>query len=283
MKKLRAPGRKPVTVAAVRPSAAVEAWYYDKLERAIFEMDKSLFYWLKAYFRQHPATTEDASPTKTLHRKMSALARDWQKMFDNMSKKVAADFASKAKRHADTAFKASLKKGGFSVDFQMTGRMQDALDAKIADNIDLIKSIAREHLADVQSHVMRSVQHGRSMKELTEELRGIITLDHPEWDNTKVIRRARLIARDQNNKATSLFHRTRQKELGITTAIWSHTSASKEPREEHEEWNGEPYDIEEGMYSEVDEEFVWPGTPINCGCTSRSVIPGFDTDEEEEE
>ena len=119
------------------------------------------------------------------------------------------------------------------------------------------------------------------MKELTEDLHDIITTDHPGWSSSKVIRRARLIARDQNNKATSLFQKTRQKGFGITKAIWSHTAASKQPREEHEEWNGEAYDVDEGMYSEVEEEQQWPGTAINCGCTSRSIIPGFDDEGDE--
>jgi len=279
--KLRA--NKRTILDPVRPSAAAEAWYAGKLEKLIKAMDASLFYWIKAMYRAHPHTTEDAAsaPTRAMAKKLDRLAKEWQTMFDHMSKELATKFVDKAVAHTDLAMRASLKKAGFSINFQMTQPMRNAFDAKVMDNVSLIKSISSDHLHEVKMLVSESVQKGRSMKELTEGLHDILTIDHTEWDDSKTLRRARLIARTENNKATSLFVRTRQKGFGITKAIWSHTSASIHPREEHEEWNGEEYDVEEGMDSVDDGPNIFPGELPNCGCSCRSVVPGFDEEETE--
>jgi uncharacterized protein with gpF-like domain len=65
----------------------------------------------------------------------------------------------------------------------------------------------------------------------------------------------------------------RQKELGITKAIWVHSGGGKHPRPEHVAFSGKEYDVEKGAYLEG--KWTWPGFEINCRCTSRSVIPGF--------
>ena len=114
--------------------------------------------------------------------------------------------------------------------------------------------------------VYHSINEGRNLYGLTEQL-------HDALDITR--RRASLIARDQNNKATSLFLRTRQKEMGIYKAQWMHTGASVHPREEHADWDGLAYYVEEGMQSDVEGEQQWPGSAINCGCLSMAIIPGY--------
>lgn len=203
---------------------------------------------------------------------LSRLGVRWEKTFQAAANDLARKFAASALRGHDTAFGDSLRRAGFSVKLQTTPAIDEALRAIYQQNVELIHSIPAEHLAAVQELIQDSVESGRSLKEVTHLLRD-------RYDIT--LRRAALIARDQNNKATATIHKTRQKEVGITHAQWIHTSASVHPREEHEGWDGQPYPIDTGMYSEEDGEFVWPGTPINCGCTCLSIVPGS-TDEEEE-
>jgi SPP1 gp7 family putative phage head morphogenesis protein len=114
--------------------------------------------------------------------------------------------------------------------------------------------------------VMRSVATGRDLGTLTKGLQA-------QFGVTQ--RRAALIARDQNSKATATITKTRQQGLGITTAKWRHSSAGKVPRPEHVHFNGEIYEVAKGMWSAVDGEYIWPGTCINCRCTSSPVINGF--------
>jgi uncharacterized protein with gpF-like domain len=89
-------------------------------------------------------------------------------------------------------------------------------------------------------------------------------------------RRAALIARDQNNKAKAVYENVRRQELGIEEATWMHSSAGKEPRPTHVAMNEKRYKLGQGMWDSGEGEYVWPGQLINCRCTSRAVIPGFD-------
>lgn len=284
---LRALTTKSVRLQPVRPSAAEKDWYCGQLQALITAMHESVMYWVKIAWKKAglahdgfplppPDMIFDKSPAKILEEQMNKLGDQWQTTFDQQSKKIAQGFADKTLRHHDLAFKESLRKAGISVKMQLTPEIVDALDASIFENVSLIKSIPQKYFADVAGKVARSVMAGRSLKELTSELQQVYNLTHS---------RAALIARDQNNKATAVIHKTRQKQVGIKKAVWVHSGASMHPREEHEEWGAEgaQYDIEQGMYSDVDDEYVWPGTPINCGCTCMSIVPGMDESETETE
>ena len=270
---------KPKTIKPVRPSAGEKDWLRAQLQGLIKAMHESVVYWVKATWRKAGLAQDDfpfpppemmfdkTSPARMLQEQMAKLGDQWQTTFDRGSKTIAKGFADKALRHHDLAFQAALRDAGFTVKMQMTPEIIEALDAVTWDNISLIKSIPQKYFTDVAGRVARSVSAGRHLKELTHDLQEI-------YDLTQ--NRASLIARDQNNKATAVIHKTRQKQVGISRAVWIHTSASMHPREEHEEWDAEgaTYDIEQGMWSDVDGEYVWPGTPINCGCTCMSVVPG---------
>jgi SPP1 gp7 family putative phage head morphogenesis protein len=113
--------------------------------------------------------------------------------------------------------------------------------------------------------LMRSVARGRDLGGMTKEM-------EERYGITR--RRAALISRDQNNKATAIITRVRQRELGITEAIWLHSSAGKHPRPSHVAMNGKRYLIAEGMEDPDEGRKILPGELVNCRCVSRSVIPG---------
>ena len=115
---------------------------------------------------------------------------------------------------------------------------------------------------------MRSVQTGRDLGQLTDDLR-------EQFGVTK--RRAAFIARSQNNLATAAMTRARQVELGITEAIWMHSGGGKEPRPTHLNAGRERarFDVAKGWYDPAVKEHIWPGQLPNCRCVSRSVIAGF--------
>jgi uncharacterized protein with gpF-like domain len=144
------------------------------------------------------------------------------------------------------------------------------MQAAIGENVGLIKSIASEHLTQVEGLVMRHMQTGRDLGALTSDLT-------ERYDITK--KRASFIARDQANKMTAVINRTRQNELGITQARWKHSGAGKHPRLSHlaagrdNGGKGVLYDVAKGCL--IDGEYIWPGQLPNCRCTSQSVIPGL--------
>lgn len=265
MKQLRAPG-KAITLKPIRPNLGVAAAYQRKLDALIDAMHVSLLHWITAGYRANtPEMAQDASPAVEMQKLMTKLARRWLKAFDVGAQEMAAFFADKAMGGGDKQLAAILKKAGFSVEFKYTAGINDAYQAVIGEQVGLIKSIASRHLSEVQGLVMRSVQNGRDIGQLRDDLL-------ERYDITK--KRAALIARDQNNKATAVIDRTRKKSLGITQSKWKHSGGGKEPRKSHEDANGDVYDTEKGCL--IDGEYIMPGELINCRCVSQSVIPGWD-------
>jgi SPP1 gp7 family putative phage head morphogenesis protein len=271
--KLRAQGTQPILLTAVRPNVGEAVAYRHALERLIDAMHASVYYWVQSAWQRSGLAQDAQSPRAQLSEQMAKLAQQWQSSFDEQSALIARRFAKNSKRQHDVSFSSSLKEAGFAVSVQSLPEIDSVLEGVVVENVDLIKSIPAEYFEDVTAHIMESVEKGRAMKEVTHYLQD-------RYGITR--RRAALIARDQNNKASALIHRVRQKQVGITEAVWVHTTASKTPREEHEGWGdeGTRYNIDEGMWSEEDEEFVWPGTPVNCGCTCLSVVPGSEEESE---
>lgn len=266
MADLRSPTGKDIVLRPVHANRGVEAAYRRRLEKLVEQMQRSIAYWVRAAYRQNePEVAQDESPAMALRKRMNRLARIWQRRFNEASQPVAQEFAEKAMTAADISLRDALRQKGFSVEFQMSRAANDVFQATIGENVGLIKSIASEHLQDVQGLVMRSVQQGRKLDDLTQDLQ-------KRYQVTR--RRAEFIARDQNNKATATITRVRQQSLGITQAKWMHSAGGKHPRQSHVEANGKVYDVDKGMY--IDGAWIRPGELPNCRCVAQSVIPGFD-------
>lgn len=253
------------------PNAGIEAEYYRRLTNLIEEMHRSLIYWIGVAYRQNEPEISnlalDASPAKNLDAVIRRLARRWLKRFNALADDLARWFAQSAQNRSETVLKAALKKSGIAIKFTLTPAANDALQATIAENVGLIRSIPQQHLTAVQGHVMRSIQAGGDLGTLTKVLIN-------QFGSTK--RRAALIARDQNHKATAVITRVRQLELGLTKARWVHSGIGREPRPSHVKASQDKviYDVAKGWWDPHEKKFIWPGTLINCHCTSRPVMEG---------
>jgi len=256
---------KEKTLTPVRPNLGIEEAYRKRLDKLIAEMNASVDWWVKAAFRANtPEMAQDASPAKTLQGIIAKLGKRWQGRFDEEAPNLAKWFTSSVQERADKGMQNSLKNAGFSVKFTMTRAMNDIVQATTAENVSLIKSISSQYFTDIEGLVMRSVAQGRDLGGLATDLQ----------DRYKVTRRrAELISKTENTKATSNMMRARQKELGITEAQWVHSAGGRHPRKSHVEASGKTYNIDEGM--KIDGEFIFPGQLINCRCVSRSLIKGF--------
>ncbi len=252
------------TLRAIRPNAGIRAWYQKQLDDALAEMHASILYWLKAEYRK-TGIAQDANPATMMRDAMRKLGRRWQKYFDQMADKLAGRFVQRSLAGVDVSLRSAFNDMGMTVEFKMTDSMRTGFQAVIGEQVNLIKSIPEQYLTQVETLVMQSVQRGRDLGTLAQEL------EH-RFGVSK--RRAALIARDQNNKATAVLSSIRSRDLGITEGIWRHSHAGKHPRPEHVEADGERFDLSKGMFLEG--EWVLPGEAINCRCTYSPVIPGFD-------
>jgi len=262
----------PRTLPPVHPNLGIEAAYRRRLVALIDEMHASILYWITAAYRGYEDAADDLAidaapiPTASLIRKMRRLGKRWLDRFDKAAPELAAHFAKHVSERSDAALAASLRKAGISVRFQTTPAIRNAMAAAVGENVGLIKTIAATHFAKVEGAVLRSAAVGRDLHSLTAELAD-------GYGVTK--RRAAFIAKDQSNKLTAVVTKTRQQQAGITQAIWLHSAGGNEPRPEHIAWSGKRYEVAKGMWSEVDQEWVWPGTAINCRCVAKPVLPAL--------
>jgi SPP1 gp7 family putative phage head morphogenesis protein len=252
----------------LRPNVGLKIAYQKKIDRLIDEMQASVSWHLKAAYRANPPilAMDDILPANALKRAIALLKKRWLRRFDWAAPKLADYFALAVHKRTDKALASILRKGGFSVKFQQTQAMKDVVAATTAENVALIKSIPQKYLADVEVHVMQSISAGRDLGTLAKHL-------EKTYGITK--RRAALISRDQNSKATSSMQRVRHLELGITKATWRHSSAGRQPRPTHVAMNGKTYDIAKGMWDSAINDWTQPGVQINCRCISVPIVPGF--------
>ena len=251
----------------VHPNAGITADYRKRLTRLIDELHASVMYWVKAAYNQNsPEITQDASPAAILRAAIRRLTRRWQTKFDGAAKKLGAYFAKAVSDRSDAVLKTILKDAGISIEWTMTAAQNDILQATIAQQVGLIKSIPQQYLGKVEGMVMRSVQTGRDLGQLAKDLEG-------ELGVTK--RRAAFIARSQNNIATASLTRARQIEIGVDKAVWVHSGGGRTQRPEHVKAGRDKlqYDVAKGAFLEG--VWTWPGVQPNCRCVSRSVIQGF--------
>ena len=211
---------------------------------------------------------DDYSST-ILARALQRLRRLWSRRFDDMARRLAAYFAQDVSKRTDEQLKKILRDAGLAVKFEMTKAQRDVLGAIVHENVSLIKSIPRKYLDQVEGQVMRSVTTGRDLKQLTDELH------ETHYASRKY---AAFVARDQNNKATGAIQRVRFLENNIEECIWMHSGAGKHPRPTHVKAGRDKvrFKVSEGWWDPHEQQYIWPGYLINCRCSCRPVVRGFE-------
>jgi uncharacterized protein with gpF-like domain len=254
----------------VHPNAGVVAVYRSRLWRAVARMNNSLSYWLGARWEEDPADAWRIRAT------MKELGKRWQSNFDELAPDVAGQFGARSLAHSTARIEQLLDGAGWQVKFKVSPTIQGIMDAAVTENVGLIKSIASQHLTRVEGIVMRGVQKGNDLNTMQREL-------HETFDIPK--NRATFIARDQAFKLNAVVTKARQTQAGIRRAIWMHSNIRTPGhfRPEHLAFSdgrhtpgakGPVYEVEKGAYLEG--EWVWPGTAVNCRCSSRPLLEGFE-------
>lgn len=259
------------TLTPLRPSAAIRERYESGLVAIIERMQADIVRTIRhEYASNQPEMVllaADASPARAIQAALGKLGKRWLDRFDELAPRMAEYFATAVKDRVDETYRADLRRAGMTVRFKMTAAMNDAYQAVRADNVSLIRSIAEQHLTAVEGMVMRSVQRGRDLGALTDDLT-------KQFGVTK--RRAARIALHQNNMATTTMRVVRELELGITEGEWLHSAGGKTPRPPHVAFSRHRFPLREGHDFGDGEGKVLPGVLINCRCTWAAVMPGFD-------
>lgn len=274
MRLLATRSKKPVTVRPVRANAGVAEWYRVQLEALVDRMHHDVAGAVIIIYAERldfGVMAHDApkNPSILLRRALEKWGGLWTRKLDRLSLSLSRQFARKNFSVTQTAMKAAFRDAGFTVAFKPTAASVQAYHAVAAEQVNLIKSIPEQYLKDVQSNVWTSVMKGGDLATLSKNL---------QKNYDVAAKRAALIARDQNNKATGTIEKVRQMELGITDAYWQHSHGGKVPRPTHLAADGRRYKIARGLWDKDANgkgkgAWVQPGELINCRCTNRPILP----------
>jgi SPP1 gp7 family putative phage head morphogenesis protein len=245
---------KPRTLIPVLPNAGIAAKYRKELDAMI----RRMFRRIKADARaNYKGIVQDASWSDDFYADAEAMARKYGRYWNG---------------HVRASMLNALVKAGYAPSRLTVLRrqpedLQKIIDGIVKENIDLITSIPAKVNEQINKLVSASVANRRDMGALVKELEKIEGM---------TARRARTIARDQNNKATEAISMVRTQSLGITEGIWMHRGGAKAPRESHVRMNGTRFKLDEGCFDEEEGRNIWPGEMINCHCTYYPVLPDLE-------
>lgn len=259
----------------VHPNAGVRAAYSHQLHRLIDEMQRSTLWWLRAAYRKDeerivadsaPGIAQDASPARMMQKVLGRLFRYWMRRWNDKARKIAEDFVRGSARHTTSSYEQAFRDAGFTVRMDPSRAKNDVVQALIAENVSLIRTIPEKYFSEVTGLVQRSISMGRDLAFLTDEL-------EKRYRVTR--RRADLIARDQANKATEAIKRVESERLGVKVGIWVHVPGKYTSRATHKAMNGKPFLLSEGMWDSEVKRKVLPGELVACQCTYRDFVPEF--------
>ena len=278
-KKLAALARSGKIVAprGVQPNVGVRRAYERRLLPMIKRMHEDVTKGVLAIYRKllpsddsAPRTDDAEARRRTpnpaeLDEFFQEMMELWGARWAAMSDVAAEAFATAVANNTGVQFTRILQEMGFAIQLNPTAATRGFLGTVMRNNADLIRTIPEQYLADVRALVEESLFRGRDLTGLEANL-----VDR--YGITE--RRARMIAKDQSNKATQGLARLEAEECGITRAVWQHVTASTHPRPSHELMSGTEYDIAQGCWDDTVGRHIQPGELINCNCRSKWVVPG---------
>jgi uncharacterized protein with gpF-like domain len=141
---------------------------------------------------------QDRTPADELRDAIRKLAKRWRRNFDGAAPAMAEYFSQAVAERSSGTLRAILRKAGFAVKFKDDASNARIMAATAGQQVSLIKSIPSQYFTNIEGLVMRSVQTGRDLRQLTTDLQ-------EQFGVTR--RRAAFIARHQSNKATASMTR----------------------------------------------------------------------------
>ncbi len=268
------PQQKFIQGNAIIPPAGVASRYKAELQAMIVRMSDEYEREVKKLFAHEDVQAffaQDDSPSAQARILTNYLSRKFLRLFAQRAKPLAEKFTGQSDKANKTAVRESLKKMSlqFAVPTEtLSEHLNESLSAIVTENVNLIKSIGQQYLAQVNGSVMRSITQGTGISQLTKEIRAHKAVS---------MRRAEIIALDQTRKTTQTLSRVRYLDEGILEYTWRHRSGSVEPRQAHIDLDGtiHRYDtpiLVQKASGKQPAVYGFPGTAINCRCAAIAII-----------
>ncbi len=269
-----------VRANALNYNASLQLWYNRGIQKLIKKMTTEVKKEVTKLFKRLPVPefTSDESIGSQSRILMNMLTDKFEKLFAREGQDLVDHMMERNLEISSVNIKKSLKElsGGLSINTSRVPKeLTDVVNASIAENVSLIKSIPAQYFKDVTGAVMRSITSGQGLYDLLPEIK--------KYEGVTA-RRAELIALDQTRKAYSSVNAIKLDKLGVKKFEWLHSGGSREPRESHIKIDGEIFsfanlEAEQAARGVPKQDRGLPGTPINCRCRIVAVID-FDGDDE---
>lgn len=255
--------QKYKTISIQQTNEADTLLYKKALSKLTVAMLKEYHKAILDYYRQYRHyIVGDFDIVTGLQNIINRIGEKWFDVFNKYSFGLAKQTVYKATDFSTKQFNRIKDNNPFLLkntkNLQQTTKI---VEASIAENVGLIKSIPTELHDKILGSVMRSVGSGNNLQELTENLSKIT-------NQTK--KRIDLIATDQVAKATALINQQNAINAGFTMAVWKKSIAGKTHRKSHADADGKEFNITKGCL--IDGEYILPREKINCKCSYKLII-----------
>lgn len=148
---------------------------------------------------------------------------------------------------------------------QTEGLMAD-INALNLETAQWVKKLRDETLEMYTANSLRAMTQGSSLTDIMDQFDGLVE---------KRKNHAKFTARNQIANFNAIAGKIRAQNLGITKAIWR-TSKDERVRQCHKVRDGKEFELDKGLYSSCDGQWLLPGVDYLCRCTAEYIIPEED-------
>lgn len=262
------------TGQALRPPKAVIDVYAREINRMVRDMIKDYQDLLKIYQDKSYQVAMDADNSwlvTEVQERLNKLGKQWADKFKEFAQKVSKSMILKVLRSSNLQIKTALRDYFAQKKWELIGDnipvpMQQTMKAHVAENVNLITSIANQYHERITGSVYRAISGDGSFGELKR--------DFIKYGGMSS-RRAKGIASDQVHKAFVTLSARRMASLGIEKVRWVH-GHPKEPRPYHaRHWDGRS-GIKDGRPNGLDGYiFSLDNPPVVDEKTGVRALPSF--------
>lgn len=260
-------------------SGAIATRYFDTLDKYITRMEREVRRALRDLYTAHAgdsmAWAMDASTASQARILTNAMRDKFARLFAKIAGPTAQAMTDQTEKDSAQKLNINLKEMSGQLTLKtdvLNDGLRDVLVSTVVENVNLIKRIPQTYLDNVTGSVMRSIQTGNGLADLTPEL---------DKYGVSVRNWAKNVALDQTRKAYNGINRGRMEALGVTEFEWVHSGGSNHPREYHRDvLNGKIFNFEDLPHLDGPNqgEQGIPGQAPFCRCTMRPIFR-FDNDE----
>lgn len=255
-------------VAPVRPALGIGAKYNSDMQKMLREIREYVKTAIMPMLKRiEPEYTADSWSDVVQYAMIRLQNAFINQSLDNNSNRIASDFVNASNQANKKRYNQQMKSMGINA-YADSPEISAYLDASVADNAKLIKSVNEKYIGQIENIVNAGTRSGLRpeyiQKQLTEQF-GIES------------RRSKFIARDQTSKVAGQLNQMRQTTTGFKYFRWLDSKDGRvRSRHKHIADKETKYGV--GVYRWDDLPLsdkgipIAPGDDYQCRCTAIPVI-----------